>query len=151
MAAYIHAFLTGTRVTFHADGSDHSEAHGYVDPTWNRFEFAESRNDAGSLLSSDERDDDLSDRVQEALNTHLGSYADNGDGTFYGQGEHVDQDGNAWTYAVHFVRKTAGDGITGVETAWLPADHGIILGTTQSETEHAAHFNYGDDHDRELI
>lgn len=126
MSAYIHAFMTGEKVTEesaeHADFAD----HGYVDPNWSMTDF-QDRNNAGTLFSAPEDDPDLADYVREAL-SNVFPYADNGDGSFYGQSETTDDEGSSYTYAVHFIRKRY-DGALGyyAEDGWHPSEAGITV------------------------
>lgn len=118
----IRIYMTATRVTFHSDGSDHTEAHGYVDPSWSLTDFQDSRESAGPVMSIEDNDPDLGTYVRDALDNYLGTWHDNKDGSFYGQDETVDNDGNSWTYALHFVRVSKTD--TGrVETPWPVTVH----------------------------
>jgi hypothetical protein len=99
---YIHAFMSATRVDEKGEESD-----GYIDPKWSIFEFAESRNDAGTVLSIDADDEDLNDYILDVLRDHLGAYGSNGGSMFYGLDEKQDQYGNWWTYSISFISKSA--------------------------------------------
>lgn len=117
----ITAWMTGERIT--ADSAVHSdvEERGWVDLSWSRRVFFDSRNDVEPLFSCDENDPELIEYVREALST-LGAYEDNGDGTFYGvDSESCYKTGDEFTYAVHFVRKSGAEG-NYAEENWDPAD-----------------------------
>jgi hypothetical protein len=131
MTGYLHVFMTGERVTPESAEHGDAEERGWVDPRWSTRVFHDSRNDAGSVLSVSLDDPDLEEQVRDALDTHLGAFEDNGDGTFYGvDGEDDYETGAHYSYALHFVRKSF-DGVTPpngyVEAPWHPADAGIDL------------------------
>ncbi|QZE11367.1 hypothetical protein SEA_FORREST_264 [Streptomyces phage Forrest] len=123
---HIFAFMTGTAVSLDGGEDEREERHGWIDKEWSMTVLHESRNDVAPLVSVDESDTEtLTDEIRDVLGD--GSlWDDNGDGSFYSQGESV-EDGYAWTYAVHFKRKGgASEGFA--ETDWHPkTDGGISL------------------------
>lgn len=135
MTKRITAWLTGESVTPESAAHGDWAEHGWVDPQWSLRVFHDSRNDVRPLLDMAEDDPDLAESVRDVLSEYLGSYADNGDGTFYGQDSSEDyQTGTSYTYAVHFVAKyrdaSAPDAepYAGyVERSWHPADNGVTL------------------------
>lgn len=101
--AYIHVFVTGTSDDF--GGERYIEEHGWIDPSWSWTVLHESRNDAGTILSIDENDEDLQKEIADLI---VG-YDNNGDGTFYSVDSVQDAaTGVYWSYALHFVRKFYG-------------------------------------------
>lgn len=105
--AHIFGFITATAVTWeNGDSEEYAEEHGWVDLGWSRTELWESRNDVRPLVSCDENDPELMDYIREAFDDlPAGPYRDNGDGTWYGEGEHLDRKGTSYTYAFHLKRK----------------------------------------------
>jgi hypothetical protein len=67
-------------------------------------------------------DPDLTELIRDVFDTTIGGpWWDNGDGTFYGQGENQDYaTGASYTYALHFVRKFYDPARGYVEKEWLP-------------------------------
>ena len=130
----VFAFMTGERVTPESAERGDFEESGWVDPSWSRRMLHESRNDVRPLMSEDTDSEDLADAVTAAL-AELGAYADNGDGTFYGQDSKSDfTTGDDWTYAVHFTVKYRDPGrpdaepFAGyIERDWHPSETGIDL------------------------
>jgi hypothetical protein len=118
----IFAFMTATMVDTNGNDVD-----GWIDPGCSMTEFCEARNYVAPVVSCDVRDNDLADYVRDALES-LGAYADNGDGTFYGEDSRQDDAGNDWTYALHFVHKYQGnDGpLDWRESDWHPTTDGHI-------------------------
>lgn len=122
----IYAYMTGERYTPESIEHGDAEERGWVDPSWSRRVFHESRNDVRPLM--DEwmphdnlpdvlRPESLADIVADVL-AELGSYEDNGDGTFYGVDSHDDYEtGETYRYAIHFVLKDS----TG-ERSWHPSE-----------------------------
>ena len=95
--SYLHVFQTASVVR--ADGT---EEHGWMDPDWSTTELLDSRNDAGTILSIPMDEQDRDDQLRELLT----GFRDNGDGTWYQDGEYVDpRTGDTWTYAAHLVEK----------------------------------------------
>jgi hypothetical protein len=123
---HIFAFMTGEAVSVDGGEDEREERRGWIDREWSMTVLHESRNDVSPLVSLDESDtESLADEIRDILGD--GSlYFDNGDGTFYGQSETM-EDGFYWTYAVHFVRKGgASEGFQ--ESPWHPeSDGGISL------------------------
>lgn len=107
---------------------DAVEEHGWVDRSWNPRTLYDSRNDVRPVVSEDERDtEELTEAVRDALEWLPGGYEDNGDGTFYASDSESPMD-EPWdyTYALHFVRKTAPHEHGGTnpldwrESPWVP-------------------------------
>lgn len=126
MSGHIFAFMTGEAVSVDGGEDEREERRGWIDREWSMTVLHESRNDVAPLVSLDESDtESLADEIRDILGD--GSlYFDNGDGTFYGQSETM-EDGFYWTYAIHFVRKGgASEGFA--EMPWHPeSDGGISL------------------------
>lgn len=118
----IRIYMTATWVSATPNRSGAREEHGYIDPAWSLTDFQDSREAAGPVMSIEDDDPDLGTYVRDALDNYLGSWHDNKDGTFYGQDETVDDNGDSWTYALHFVRVGKTD--TGrLETPWPVTVH----------------------------
>lgn len=101
---FIWGYVTASKVTPDETGEgNHGEEYGWVDSVGSTEVF-DNRNYATPVVSVDLNDPDAADYVSEALET-LGAYADGGYGTYIGQDETLDADGNAWTYCMHFVVK----------------------------------------------
>ena len=112
--ARITAYLTATAVT-PADNGDHRDEHGYIDPEWSRTQLHDKREDVTPVIDVDESGEDLASEVREAIEG-MGISADNGDGSFIGQDEYV-EDGKSYTYVLHFDRDGA---------PWHPAKDGGV-------------------------
>lgn len=122
--AHIFAFVTADVVMKpeYFDQEELEDYSGWVDPQFNRFELHESRNYVRPIVDCDESDPDLADYVREALES-FGPLTDEGTGSFYAVDEESDDNGNVWTYALHFTRKHHGpNGWT--EDPWHPVSNG---------------------------
>jgi hypothetical protein len=113
----IYAFLTATAVEWSdsGDSDDYTEEHGWVSPRWSMTDLYESRNDVAPIddwrLATDNTPDLLrpdpdqtpTDWLAALLNETLGSWSDNGDGTYYGHDNLITDytDPRDYTYAVH--------------------------------------------------
>ncbi|WMI33869.1 hypothetical protein SEA_PATELGO_268 [Streptomyces phage Patelgo] len=95
------AYMTACAVSVDGGEDEREERHGWIDREWSMTSLHDSREDVEPLFSVDSSEmEELAESVRDVLGD--GSlYFDNGDGTFYGQGESV-EDGFSWTYAVHF-------------------------------------------------
>ena len=143
----VFAFMTGERVTPESAEHGDAEERGWISPDYSMTTFFDSRNDVAPVMSepvyadmTDEEREILADAVADALE-RLGAYADNGDGTFYGQDSRAewswawDVPEGDYTYAIHFVvkyrdpsRPDAEPFAGYVERSWHPSEAGITTG-----------------------
>lgn len=134
--AHIFALLTCTRVRWPEGSEDYIDEHGWIDRSWSPYVLHDSRNDGRPEVDCDENDPELADYVREALGWLGGGYEDNEDGTFYSADSympaHDNPEGWSYSYALHFVRKTAPHEHGGThpldwrETEWHPVNDGGI-------------------------
>lgn len=100
MSDYIHVFMTASTI-----GPNGQEDSGWIDPSWSMTVLHQYRNDAGTVLSLPEDDEDLLDQLKELIE----GYHDCGDGTFLAVDAVFDMTtGISWAYALHMKRKAYG-------------------------------------------
>lgn len=122
----LYAFKTGEYVTEESAAEGMAAESGWVDPGWSNRVFFDSRNDVRPVLDTDTDDEDLEDDIRFVLE-ELGSYYDNGDGTFYSDSPEQDYEkGGHYTYAIHFVVKYYGPN-GWQEKPWHPSEAGISV------------------------
>jgi hypothetical protein len=135
MRAHVFAHMTGERITAESAEFGDAAERGWVDPSWSRTVFHESRNDVRPIVSEDLDSEDLADYVREAIE-ELGAYEDNGDGTFYAADSDSDYvTGDEFRYALHFTLKyRTNRSVPGMpkvplfeERGWHPSEAGIAL------------------------
>jgi hypothetical protein len=107
---YGYAYMTASVVDSVGDVTD-----GWVDPQWSMHVVHDSRNDVRPVATWSRMDDleegervgdSIARFIRETVEEHLSAPRDNGDGTWYGEGEDVTPKGDTYTYALHFVAST---------------------------------------------